>query len=1214
MKMIMNVVFGLSLALVDICLISKAECEENKAVIALWHFDEGEGDIAKDSSGNNNDLQLKSVTWTEGEKGKCLSFSAKKTEKGYYPCAVAQSVSDPVVFLADQFTISTWIKPDYESPKTYEILNCGSGDRGPGYRLVLSYGKFSFISGDGKNCWSIATLGMQNGAIPDETLAKQKWSKGKIENRWYHIAVTYKDSIYRIYVDGQLASRKQERAINPNSKRKYFTLGGYQGGFAYPFKGLIDEVEILSRAKTNEEILAELGKATEGAIIKDKEITYEELLSRYAHLMAKGKGERVEYKNERLYVDGKPFLFIGPWGYVKSKNEFELCKKYHLTGILGQARDLDMARDYGLMVAVSALESPKLEGKALEEHIEKLSKHPANLTYFLSDDFLGHLSMIKNIELIRRFDTYRPTLADIVGYDADRKKSSTFIDLLAPYTYPAPAHTYKWYADYLDHNREIVNRKFNWTCPQAGTYSAFARTGQPVYYFTKYPGAAQMRLQTYIGLAHGIRGFMYWPGNEIWKTKRKIAELGILCCEMEYAGDIIVEGEMRENTAVSCRDDITVTRIDKGNDILLIANQYKDGYETWVPEWDTEAVALRIKNTPLDNRRAYLISLPLLNELTVKQDAKDLVITAEKLFGCDLILLTSDEAKIEAIRKKQAVLLPEVSDFALESAKGTEIDVGNVLAQCINRPLDWNSAVNAFNCGQKELQKAQEEFKKEKYPGAFFSARKASSLFRKAGQVIVDKAKSISDYAPFYVRRGLLINFYALPQYFTAFDFPHEKTGKYSLNRPWCITSGDSIIPAKIADLYPDKTAVSSKKGEVVTALHTEPGKTYLLNVISGHLILYDGEDKLKSGQSDCVPLPNNNINFECYLFSPEKEEKWYAELAADRKWYGSVKAGLISAIPIESGKKQKGKVLSAEQPTELFTFPCKKNTSYRFTLEQDKGISLDLQVAVAANPSYILAQTTERKQGSTQVITATAHHDGNLSVVIQRYLGEGSFNLMVETLPTSVPLQKITSAFKETKFAFYGKNGADSIECFKSKGIDGEDLTGNLSKADLGNIDVIILLTNAVKYDAENDDELKKNGSKFHKYVQDGGRLLVFQQNGKKTWHDEWLVYPLKLTNARTDTEPHLQKDTGILNGLEGNDFVSKNKVIGLYPIDAASSDKHWSYSAWTDADRKLSLLSECEYGKGKVVFTQFAIFDRSSEPVMQELLDRLLRHIIKK
>lgn len=1213
MKMIMNFVFGLSLALVGICLISKAECEENKALIALWHLDEGKGEIAKDSSGNNNHLQLKNMTWTEGKKGKCLSFSAEKTEKGYYPCAVAKSVSDSMVFLGNQFTISAWIKPDYESPKTYEILNCGSGDRGPGYRLVLSYGKFSFISGDGKNCWSTGTIGVQNGAVPDETLAEQKWSKGKIENRWYHIAVTYKDGIYRIYVDGQLASRKQERAPNPG--KKSFTLGGYQGGFAYPFKGLIDKVEILSRAKTNEEILADSGNTDKNTMIEDKEITYEELLSRYAHLMAKGKGERVEYKNERLYVDGKPFLFIGPWGYVKNKNEFELCKKYHLTGILGQARDLDMARDYGLMVAVTTLEQPALKGKALEDHIEKLSKHPANLSYFLSDDFLGHLSMIKNIELIRRFDTYRPTLADIVGYDADRKQSSTFIDLLAPYTYPAPAQTYKWYADYLDHNREIVNRKFNWTCPQAGTYSAFARTGQPVYYFTKYPCAAQMRLQTYIGLAHGIRGFMYWPGNEIWKMKRKIAELGIVCCEMEYAGDIIVEGEMRESTAVSCGDDIKVTKIDKGNDILLIANQYKDGYETWVPEWGTEKVALRIKNTPLDNRRAYLISFPFSNELTVKQDTKDLVVTAGKLSGCDLILLTSDEAKIEAIRKKQASLLPDVSEFALESAKGTEIDVGNVLAQCINRPLDWNSAVNAFNCGQKELQKAQGEFKKEKYPDAFFSARKASSLFRKTGQLIVDKAKSISDYAPFYVRRGLLINFYTLPQYFAAFDFPPEKAEKYSLNRPWCVPSGDSIIPPKIADLYPDKTALSSKKGKVFTALlHTEAGKTYLINVISGHLVLYGGEDKLKSGQSDCVPLPNNNINFECYLFSPEKGEKWFAELASEKKWYASVKASLISAIPIEEGKKQKGKVLSVEQPTELFTFPCRKNTSYRFTLEQDKGISLDLQVAVAADPSYILAQTTERKQGSTQVITATAHHDGNLSVVIQRYLGEGSFNLTVKKLPTSVPLQKISSTFKETKFAFYGKNATDSMECFKSKGIDGKDLTGNLLKADLSNTDVIILLTNAVKYDAENDGELKKCGSKLHKYVQGGGRLLVFQQNGKKTWHDEWLTYPLKLTNARIDTAPDIQKNTGILNGLEGNDFINKNKVVGLYPIDAAGSDKHWYYSAWTDAGRKLSLLAECKYGKGKVLFTQFAIFDRSSEPVMQELLDRLLRHITQK
>ncbi len=51
-----------------------------KNIVGMWLFDEGKGDIAKDSSGNKNDGTLMNdPKWVDGKKkpGKALEFDGK---------------------------------------------------------------------------------------------------------------------------------------------------------------------------------------------------------------------------------------------------------------------------------------------------------------------------------------------------------------------------------------------------------------------------------------------------------------------------------------------------------------------------------------------------------------------------------------------------------------------------------------------------------------------------------------------------------------------------------------------------------------------------------------------------------------------------------------------------------------------------------------------------------------------------------------------------------------------------------------------------------------------------------------------------------------------------------------------------------------------------------------------------------------------------------
>ena len=68
--------------------------------VAEWHFDEGTGNIVKDSSGNGNDGIIYSATWVDGKFGKALSFDGVDDYV---------DVTGPTGTF-NELTIETWVK------------------------------------------------------------------------------------------------------------------------------------------------------------------------------------------------------------------------------------------------------------------------------------------------------------------------------------------------------------------------------------------------------------------------------------------------------------------------------------------------------------------------------------------------------------------------------------------------------------------------------------------------------------------------------------------------------------------------------------------------------------------------------------------------------------------------------------------------------------------------------------------------------------------------------------------------------------------------------------------------------------------------------------------------------------------------------------------------------------------------------------------------
>ena len=208
---------------------------------------------AKDLIGNRVG-QLKGGKFVEGKVGKGIYLDGKEKEA---ECVVFPELAKDRFFQDFEdgpFTISVWIKPDStkEYKKQQDILNT-SGDIGPGLRLVYTWRMIIFRTGTGKrdeqgkgDYWEVKTNPSIHKVIVDE---------------WNHIGVVRnEEGILSLYLNGEKVAESEKKfSIIPSNRS--LTVGAYLMGYAYGFKGVIDEIKIYKGALSSEEILKEYKEA-----------------------------------------------------------------------------------------------------------------------------------------------------------------------------------------------------------------------------------------------------------------------------------------------------------------------------------------------------------------------------------------------------------------------------------------------------------------------------------------------------------------------------------------------------------------------------------------------------------------------------------------------------------------------------------------------------------------------------------------------------------------------------------------------------------------------------------------------------------------------------------------------------------------------------------------------------------------------------------------
>ena len=162
-----------SFIVISLMLAGSSAAIDPSTCVGMWHFDEGSGDVASDSSGNGNDGTLmEAPEWVDGKVGKALAFNGTN----YVEVPDADSLK-----MTDAVTVALWFKTTKAMP-TFDDRQAVVG------KHYLEYEVGIYPGGTIHTYTSNSAGGYDEGISCTfaEELPEDDW----ILDEWYHLAWT----------------------------------------------------------------------------------------------------------------------------------------------------------------------------------------------------------------------------------------------------------------------------------------------------------------------------------------------------------------------------------------------------------------------------------------------------------------------------------------------------------------------------------------------------------------------------------------------------------------------------------------------------------------------------------------------------------------------------------------------------------------------------------------------------------------------------------------------------------------------------------------------------------------------------------------------------------------------------------------------------------------------------------------------------------------
>jgi lysophospholipase L1-like esterase len=197
--------------------------------VASWHFDEGTGTTAADSSGNGLDANAENILWKDGRSGYALDFSPEGAKAVTAPCSPL-----PSRWL---FAIAAWVKPSGDQNDFAGILQ---------YRDSASSDQWGF-------CLEMLAPCLPQVAVNiNSKITSVKATSSLAIGAWSHVAATYDGLELKLYINGSLAnSTSCTGSLDSASHCLYI---GYNPFDKVGFNGAIDLLQLFGECLSPDDI------------------------------------------------------------------------------------------------------------------------------------------------------------------------------------------------------------------------------------------------------------------------------------------------------------------------------------------------------------------------------------------------------------------------------------------------------------------------------------------------------------------------------------------------------------------------------------------------------------------------------------------------------------------------------------------------------------------------------------------------------------------------------------------------------------------------------------------------------------------------------------------------------------------------------------------------------------------------------------------------
>jgi hypothetical protein len=233
-------------------------------LVAHWTFDEGDGNTAYDSAGNN-DGAIYGANWTEGIIGGALLFDGV----GDY----VEVPDDDSLTPSSGITSSFWLYNEGgQTAGIYKYASCPDQPSSPGNSRAYNLSISDSTGQVGFTVWS--TRSIYDGIGSNGIVALSEW---------HHVAATFDGGDAALYINGQADTCGTMSVSSIMNDAQPLIVGGYwqycDNEFVSRLNGMADDVRIYSRALTE----GEMGQVYCGGLGVPAIGVWPEPLEFYAH-------------------------------------------------------------------------------------------------------------------------------------------------------------------------------------------------------------------------------------------------------------------------------------------------------------------------------------------------------------------------------------------------------------------------------------------------------------------------------------------------------------------------------------------------------------------------------------------------------------------------------------------------------------------------------------------------------------------------------------------------------------------------------------------------------------------------------------------------------------------------------------------------------------------------------------------------------------------